>query len=150
MATTKFSVKLRGYDTKEVNEYIEKIHKEYADVCAYLQEKVKSLEALLGSQEDIANAMVRAQSVARIIEEEGQLKVGKLLGEAEIKAQGITSKAEIEAGRIVRDASEKYNEIRNDMQKIFNISLLFLKETDAIKDMKTEDISLLGSETQSN
>lgn len=150
MAEINFNVKIRGYDIKEVDEYIEKVHKEYSEVCAYLQEKAKSLEASLGNQEDIANAMVRAQSVLRQVEEEGKINAGKIVSEAEAKALSITSLAEIEADRIVNEAIESQNEIRNNMQQIFNIASLFLKETDENRNIESEDVSPLESETYEN
>ena len=161
MADIDFTIKVRGYDKKEVDEYIAKIHSEYAEVCAHLQQKIKTLEQSIGSQEDIANAMIHAQTIVRRMEEDGrtkadkivndarieseeiigsakdsanrilgdaQAKVDKAVRECEIKAQGITLLAETNANRIINQAKQSRENIKDEMQQVFNIASIFLKE----------------------
>ena len=143
MEKVEFTIKVRGYDKNEVDEYIDKLRNEFAEVCTHLQEKVKSMEETLGKQEDIVQVMLRAQSEVRNMRdaaaaevnrmmEEAAREADRIIGEARTKAGGIEAVTEVEAGRVMRRANQYYSDIRDKIQQAFNISSMFLAEMNEI------------------
>ena len=122
MAETVFGTKVRGYDKEEVDAYIKKLHSEYAEVCAHLQEKITKLEASLEQQEEIAKAFVRAEEIMRQTldeatekaekaAEESKLKVEHILAETKSKEMQILGAARIKADEMLAAAEAKAKSI---------------------------------------
>jgi len=133
MADYTFNVKLRGYDKNEVDNYIEKLQKEFAEVCAHLQGKVESLETSLCDQDDIAKAMIQAQTLVRQAEEEAKLESDKIIKKSQTEAAQILGNAKINANKILYDTQSQAAEILNTAEaNANNITLIAEAKADRV------------------
>ena len=135
MANYTFSSKLRGYDKNEVDTYIDKLQKEFAEVCAHLQGKVKSLESTLGDQDDIAKAMIQVQAFVRQTEEDAKSEAETIINKSQTKAKQILSNAKSEANKILYDTNAKAAEILNSAETAAN-NLTLIAEAKADRIIK--------------
>ena len=84
-----FNLEWRGYNKQQVDEYIDYLRDEYERVvleAERLYARVEELEDREESKEDIAAALIAAQSAAREIKREAREKADELISDAEILA----------------------------------------------------------------
>ena len=132
-----FNSEKRGYNMKEVDEYIDWLrgeHDKMKDAVVHLEEKVTELELSTGDKESITQVMIAAQKFARQVEEEARAKanimimqakeqVGKVLSEARIKAQNEIDSAMIKSKQIFGQTEEKNATVQAKLHEIYEILL---------------------------
>ncbi|GAB6181957.1 hypothetical protein JCM14036_32760 [Desulfotomaculum defluvii] len=113
-----FAKVLRGYDTKQVDAWMQKIKDNYEKMYIENQELKEQLSQ---SQESIVHyrdledalqrTLVMAQKSAADMKNNAEQESRILLEQAKLSAQTITQKAEDEADCMVKDASRKAEEM---------------------------------------
>jgi len=111
MSEIDFGIRVRGYDKEEVDAYISKLHLEYAEVCAHLQEKITKLEESLEQQEEVAKAFVRAEEIMRQTVEEEKEKARKAAEESKVLGEQILAEAKNQEMQILGAARIKADEM---------------------------------------
>ncbi len=117
----KFSMVLRGYNKEEVNEFLDKVTKDYEEILkenASLKEKVDSLEGKLEHYKKIEDTLQRAIVVAQDTAEEVKRNASK---EAEL----IRKEAEKDAARIVEEARYKASRILSEHEEVHKQAQVF-------------------------
>ena len=119
-----FSCKRKGYDRREVNMYITKIHGEYeniVNVCKQFQDKTHEREIHLPEQEDIARVMLLAQAFSRKTEQEAQERAHRIISEAQSRAGKIIDEAQTIAGRITKQAEEERDSFQFQLNEVYTM-----------------------------
>jgi len=103
----KFKISLRGYDKKEVDEFLhsladlcESLLKTNKDISQELQELRKVMEGYQKEEEKLENLLFSAQRNVQLINKNGQEKAEIMIKEAQIKAEKITSEEEKKRGKL--------------------------------------------------
>jgi cell division initiation protein len=135
-----FSSKFRGYDEDEVNEFLDKVVKDYEMIIREkkdLEEKVNQLEEKLGHFTNIEETLNRSILVAQETAEE-------VKGNATKESKLIIKEAEKNADRIINEALSKSRRIAMDVEelkkqaKVFRTRLKTLVEAQ-LDMIETED-----------
>ncbi len=114
-----FDRSFRGYNTEEVDEFIEKVSKDYEDLVQentnlkeqieQLKEKNRSYEKL---EETMHNAIVVAQEAAEEVKNNANREAEIIRKEAEKEAQRIVEEARYRANRIVTEHEELHKQVQ--------------------------------------
>ncbi len=122
MAVAYFNKRFKGYDTKEVDEFIvglvadsEQKIKEYGDAARELRARIKELEDLLVS-EKAAHNETRHSLEARIAESDGKYaslcaQMGEKMHVADERAAAIVDAAKQKANDIISEAEKRADDI---------------------------------------
>ena len=112
-----FEAEKRGYNKQQVDEYIDILRGEYdkiAGLCKEYYARIEALEAKEASQEDIARALLAAQSFASKLEKDAKIKAEQIINEAKVtegaakkKETQILANAQRKADQIIADAQTK-------------------------------------------
>ena len=116
-----FSQEKRGYAMREVDEYIDRLREEYdksAKMCKQLQAKVNELEGSRSDAEDVARALIAAETFARKTEERAEAKAKQLVEEAEAAAYQIVSEAQAKVQGAAESAESKAKQIVAEAEEI--------------------------------
>ncbi|RQD73113.1 MAG: DivIVA domain-containing protein [Candidatus Syntrophonatronum acetioxidans] len=116
-----FSLVLRGFNKEEVNEFLDKVTKDYEEVIkenASLKEKVDSLEGKLEHYKKIEETLQKAIVIAQDTAEEVKRNASK---EAEL----IRREAEKDAARIVEEARYKASRILAEHEEVHKQAQVF-------------------------
>ncbi len=114
-----FDRSFRGYNTDEVDEFLEKVAKDYENLVQentelkeqieQLKEKNKSYEKL---EETMHNAIVVAQEAAEEVKNNANREAEIIRKEAEKEAQRIVEDARYRANRIVSEHEELHKQVQ--------------------------------------
>jgi cell division initiation protein len=109
-----FKIRFRGFDTKEVQGFLELIADEFKRLMdevnslkEALSNKVKEIEAYKREEESLKESVVNAQNIIK-----------EMKGNAEKEAQLIVSEAELKAEKILNSAHTGLLQIREDISEL--------------------------------
>lgn len=113
-----FSKSLRGYDTKEVDEFMDEINSDYEkiykenielkDKIGILMDQIKQYDTL---EDTLKSTLVIAQSTADDVTITAKKKADLIVEEAEFKAAEIVNRGKME----VKSISAEYEELKKEM-----------------------------------
>ncbi len=103
----KFELSFRGYNQREVNEFLREIKKDYEQLLKRnkalseeLDQTKKELEKYNLRGERLEEALISAQRSARLITESSQERAKLIIEEAELKAKKSLEKSEEKLGKL--------------------------------------------------
>ncbi len=109
----KFELSFRGYNQREVNEFLQKIKKDYEQLLKRnkalseeLDQTKKELEKYNSRGERLEEALISAQRSARLITESSQERAKLIIEEAELKAKKNLEKSEEKLGKIKEEIAK--------------------------------------------
>lgn len=133
----KFRLSLKGYNQREVDEFITKLREHYQEIVHQnnvLTEEINKLtEQIKGytsKKERLEDALISAQKSAQLISENSQEQAKLIVKEAEIKAK-----------RILEEGEKKLQELRNEIANLSEQKRLFLTK---LKSLITSHSELLN------
>lgn len=138
-----FNTKFRGYDSDEVNDFLdiivvefEKLTKSNSEMTTKIAEMEDKLNYFNQLQDSLNNSIVVAQEAAE-----------RLKQNARKEAELILYEAEREAERIVEDANNRSKALVSETEHLHQYSLNF---RDRLKNMVEAQLSLLNKEDNQN
>jgi len=141
-----FSLALKGYNRKEVRDFLETVTSSYKKLWIEnqkLTEKVKILQEKLKvyqlKDKDIDNLISIARENANKIVEEGQEK-----------ADFIIKQAEIKANRIVEEGKKKFEQIKKEVDKLCSQKKNLITRLKNLLDSQMEILKFYEEETPSS
>lgn len=161
-----FSVRMRGYDQDEVNDYMEQIIKEYELLIKdkkELEKKLEFAEEKLGHYENMQEALnksiIVAQEAADRLKENTEKEADMVIREAENNADQLLKEAVDKAHRIEQETEDlkKHSRIfRQRLQLMIESQLEMIKkeewneilQTPAVPESAMETISTVAEELE--
>ena len=143
-----FAVRLRGYDRKEVDNFLDLLAKDFEKLIKESQEikeKMASLEnqvmELKKKENTLNSTLIAVQKVVDEMKQNAQKEVGLLIKEAELKAEEITQGAQAERLRLQNDIQDLQKQKVLFLEKIRSVLRTFektveLEEKDLLPDRK--------------
>ncbi len=117
-----FSRSFRGYNIDEVDDFLDRVAKNYELLSKenhilrrQLEEIKGKLEEYKRDEEMFRKTLVTAQKRSEEIEREAERKRDLILREAELEAEKIIQSAKLKAEEILREANAKVVEIKNEL-----------------------------------
>jgi cell division initiation protein len=154
----KFSTKMRGYNVDEVNQFLDKVVADYAQLQKEnqeLQETVKSdqekLKYFTDLKDSLNQSILVAQEAADKVKSNSQKEADITLREAQKQATDIVSEANEKANQLVNDAAQSTKKLTvetNDLKKqtrVFRQRLQVMLESQ-LEVVKSKDWDNLLSE----
>lgn len=133
----KFRLSLRGYNQREVDEFITKLREHYQEIVHQnnvLTEEINELKEQIkgytSKKERLEDALISAQKSAQLISENSQEQAKLIVKEAEIKAKTILEEGE-----------KKLQQLRNEIANLSEQKRLFLTK---LKSLITSHSELLN------
>lgn len=133
----KFRLSLKGYNQREVDEFITKLREHYQEIIHQnnvLTEEINELKEQIkgytSKKERLEDALISAQKSAQLISENSQEQAKLIVKEAEIKAKTILEEGE-----------KKLQELRNEIANLNEQKRLFLTK---LKSLITSHSELLN------
>jgi len=134
-----FSRSFRGYNEEEVDDFLDKIVKDYEELInenVRLNEEIEKMKERLKEfseiEESLRGALLNAQKSAEEIK-----------GRVENEAKVMVKKAEIEVEVIKQKASQKEDEVKNEINNLRRYKFMFKEK---FKSMLTLYLKMLESE----
>lgn len=133
----KFKVKFRGYDTQEVDGYLEKVSKE-------LSMRVREVTQLQGQFDDLKSEVEK-----RELDIEGQRKRAvKEIAEVEEKCAAMIKDARITADNILKDARIELTNLKNEIETTKNLKKQLEQYFESFLEFNTRLIKLWKKEVE--
>lgn len=107
----KFNVKMRGYDSNQVDKYVEDTIKRIKKLQAENKELAESTESDSQKSKEISHAMIYAQQSSDKIQEQAQESAKKKVDAAKAKSSEITKDARDQAGGLEYNAKKKVKKL---------------------------------------
>jgi len=133
----KFRLSLRGYNQREVDEFITKLREHYQEIAHQnnvlteeINELTEEIKGYTSKKERLEDALISAQKSAQLISENSQEQAKLIVKEAEIKAK-----------RILEEGEKKLQELRNEIANLNEQKRLFLTK---LKSLITSHSELLN------
>ncbi|SFK41342.1 cell division initiation protein [Marinilactibacillus piezotolerans] len=127
-----FSVKMRGYDQDQVNDYLDQIIKDYELLLKQKKETEKKLEFAeekLASydqmQDSLNKSIIVAQDAADRLKENAEKEAEMISKEAENKASNVRQDAENHADQLLKEAVGKARKIEEETEALRKQSRIF-------------------------
>lgn len=127
-----FSVKMRGYDQDQVNDYLDQIIKDYELLLKQKKETEKKLEFAeekLASydqmQDSLNKSIIVAQDAADRLKENAEREAEMISKEAENKASNVRQDAENHADQLLKEAVGKARKIEEETEALRKQSRIF-------------------------
>lgn len=157
-----FTVKLRGYDQDQVNEFLDQIIKDYeltlkekdklADQLAQSQEKLKYFndlkdslnQSIIVAQEAADKVRANSQKEADIINREAQKQGQDIIDQANEKARNIIDEAASKAKRLAFETDDLRKQARIFRQKL---QVMLESQLEVVKSSEWDDILKRGETT---
>lgn len=134
-----FSRSFRGYNEEEVDDFLDKIVKDYEELInenVRLNEEIEKMKERLKEfseiEESLRSALLNAQKSAE-----------EMKGRVENEAKVMVKKAEIEAELIKQKASQKEDELKNEINNLRRYKFMFKEK---FKSMLNLYLKMLESE----
>jgi cell division initiation protein len=134
-----FSRSFRGYNEEEVDDFLDKIVKDYEELInenVRLNEEIEKMKERLKEfseiEESLRSALLNAQKSAE-----------EMKGRVENEAKVMVKKAEIEAEVIKQKASQKEDEVKNEINNLRRYKFMFKEK---FKSMLNLYLKMLESE----
>jgi cell division initiation protein len=134
-----FSRSFRGYNEEEVDDFLDKIVKDYEELInenVKLNEEIEKMKERLKEfseiEESLRSALLNAQKSAE-----------EMKGRVENEAKVMVKKAEIEAEIIKQKASQKEDEVKNEINNLRRYKFMFIEK---FKSMLNLYLKMLESE----
>ena len=134
-----FSRSFRGYNEEEVDDFLDKIVKDYEELInenVKLNEEIEKMKERLKEfseiEESLRSALLNAQKSAE-----------EMKGRVENEAKVMVRKAEIEAELIKQKASQKEDEVKNEIDNLRRYKFIFKEK---FKSMLNLYLKMLESE----
>jgi cell division initiation protein len=134
-----FSRSFRGYNEEEVDDFLDKIVKDYEELInenVRLNEEIEKMKEKLKEfseiEESLRSALLNAQKSAE-----------EMKGRVENEAKVMVKKAEIEAEVIKQRASQKEDEVKNEIDNLRRYKFMFIEK---FKSMLNLYLKMLESE----
>lgn len=134
-----FSRSFRGYNEEEVDDFLDKIVKDYEELInenVKLNEEIEKMKERLKEfseiEESLRSALLNAQKSAE-----------EMKGRVENEAKVMVKKAEIEAEVIKQKASQKEDEVKNEINNLRRYKFMFKEK---FKSMLNLYLKMLESE----
>lgn len=142
--TPKFKLSLRGYNQREVDQFLTKLNRDYQETVhqnEVLGEEIKQLREEIkeytSKKERLEDALISAQKSAQLISESSQEQAKLTIKDAEIKAHKILEEGE---RRLEKLRNEMVN--LNEQKRLFLIKLKSLiKSHSELLDFYEEELS---------
>lgn len=120
--TSKFKLSLRGYNQREVDQFLTKLNRDYQEIAhqnEVLGEEVKQLREEIkeytSKKERLEDALISAQKSAQLISENSQEQAKLTIKDAEIKAH-----------KILEEGERRLEKLRNELVSLNEQKRLFL------------------------
>lgn len=133
----KFRLSLKGYNQREVDEFITKLREHYQEIAHQnnvlteeINELTEQIKGYTSKKERLEDALISAQKSAQLISENSQEQAKLIVKEAEIKAKTILEEGE-----------KKLQELRNEIANLNEQKRLFLTK---LKSLITSHSELLN------
>jgi len=133
----KFRLSLKGYNQREVDEFITKLREHYQEIAHQnnvlteeINELTEEIKGYTSKKERLEDALISAQKSAQLISENSQEQAKLIVKEAEIKAKTILEEGE-----------KKLQELRNEIANLNEQKRLFLTK---LKSLITSHSELLN------
>jgi len=125
---------MRGYDTQEVDNFLEMVAERLEDLVRenlQLKERTQSLEHQVKSQTDreeaVRDALVTAQSLRTDIRDQAQREADKVVEDARTEARRMVAEAEAEVRMRLRNAERQADEAVRTIAELERRRLRFLR-----------------------
>ena len=129
-----FGLSLRGYNQKEVNQFLIEVGKNYRELIeerrvllGELEKLKKERELHLSREKRIEEALISAQRSAELINESSQERAKLIVKEAEIKAKEVVKKDE-----------EKLKRLGDEIEKLERQKRLFIAKLKSLIETHSE------------
>lgn len=103
----KFRLSLKGYNQREVNQFITKLREDYHEIVHQknvlteeIQQLRQEIEGYTSKKQRLEDALISAQKSAQLISENSQEQAKLVVKDAEIKAHGILEEGEKELQKL--------------------------------------------------
>ncbi|MCD6232130.1 DivIVA domain-containing protein [Candidatus Aerophobetes bacterium] len=133
-----FRISFKGYNRREVDEFINKIKRDYKKAIEEnknLHQEIKRLkeeiEKYKSNEEKIKDALISAQESSKLINQSSQEK-----------AQLIIKNAEIRAEKIIKKNEEKLKKIKEEINRLHQQKILFLAKMRSLLTTHSEILDL--------
>lgn len=139
-----FGLSLRGYNQKEVDQFLTEIGKNYRELIGERRvlsgelEKLKEERELhLSKEKRIEEVLISAQRSAELINESGQERAKLIVKEAEIKAKEVVKKDE-----------EKLKRLGDEIEKLERQKRLFITKLKSLIETHSELLNFYEEESK--
>lgn len=129
-----FKKNLRGYDSQEVDTFLELVAERLEEVVMenlQLRERVEGLQKQVASQsgreQAVQEALVSAQELGSEMKGQAQREADLILSEARTEARRLVAEAEAEARTLLRDTERRLEEGQTALQELERRRIRFLK-----------------------
>jgi len=140
----KFELSFRGYNQNQVDEFLEKVGKDFREIVdenrallEELEKLKKERELYLSKEKKIEEALISAQRSAQLINESSQERAKLIVKEAEIKAK-----------EVVRKDEEKIKKLSDEIEKLERQKRLFLTKLKSLIETHSELLNFYEEESK--
>ncbi len=149
-----FSKSFRGYNPEEVDEFLDKVarnfeflSKENHVLKQQLEELKSKIEEYKKDEEMFRKTLVAAQKRSEEIEKEAQRKRDLIIREAELESERIIQNAKNKADEILREANLKVVEIKNEIATLEKERDIFIMKIRTVVESFMEMLESLKRES---
>jgi len=149
-----FSKSFRGYNSEEVDEFLDKVarnfellSKENHFLKKQLEELKSKIEEYKKDEEMFRKTLVAAQKRSEEIEKEAERKKDLIIREAELEAERLIQDARNKAEEILREANLRVVEVKNELATLEKERDVFLMKIRTVVDSFMEMLESLKRES---
>lgn len=144
-----------GYNTEEVDKFLDEIADQIAAMIAEKEDTEKKMEVLVESirkykaeEEAVKDAMISVHKQGRTIVSDAQAQADAIIAEAQQKAEAIISEANVKSDEIVGSTAARAKKERIALEEMQNAAKEFKRELLAMYKSHLELITALPSDDE--
>jgi len=138
----KFTTSLKGYNISEVNEFVDKVTKEYEMMLSTLKERDEEISRL--KQANLKYSTLESTlNKAMMVASDTSLEIKRV---ARDEAKSIIEEANLDASRIVNEALMKSNKIKQEIDELKRQIIVYKNRYKSILDEQKDIIKRIEDE----
>ncbi len=138
----KFTTSLKGYNISEVNEFVDKVTKEYEMMLSTLKERDEEISRL--KQANLKYTTLESTlNKAMMVASDTSLEIKRV---ARDEAKSIIEEANLDASRIVNEALMKSNKIKQEIDELKRQIIVYKNRYKSILDEQKDIIKRIEDE----
>lgn len=127
-----FGIKFRGYDTEEVDDFLDIVTRDYEDLVRKIHDQeieIKSLKERLAyfddMKESLSQSVILAQDTAEKVRHAAEEQSTNIIRQAEYDAQTLLNEAKEKANEILRSSTDNAKKVAIETEELKNKTRVF-------------------------